>query len=540
MRAPARAACTLFALVALCLVLVPSRAFAWVEWHHLGDSVRLTLGADGKALVETTSRYDVVRGPIKTFDVQGIDADAHVDPDLHVERLATAPLGNAQAPAPEGDADLRGHVEPLPRRPDAAFEGQAIRLVVEGDGGPKARAGAGLPRGAYAITWRYRIDAAAAAHWFTREGSRVRLVFQGTSAPEGYDSARLLVVTPTSAEPPRLAPLPWGATVAALRRGPGEDELELVRPHVARAEAPRFAVDLDARSLAMAPRPDLRPLAPPPPAPKTREHVTWVVLAAAFGAIAYWLTRAGPRGRFLRAPERAAGVALLGIASVAVEALTSFEWSLPLAPVIVALGLVRGAPEPRTWKPVLGALALVALVVVSQVAGGPCAGAGAAIRAIALVPALVALWPEDTQRVLDELARHATEKTCTLQVTVARHDPTGELRLSARPGAPLEGFVSLELGKTRAGFASLVRVLPGSPAEARLRSLWPKAVARAGRGGEQAYVLFAPTTRPGYLRRVLSLVTPAFGERRQAAAPVLTERRRDTPRAEAWTHAPVG
>lgn len=539
MRALARAACTRFAALALCLVLVPSRALAWVEGHHLGDSVRLTLGADGKALVETTSRYDVVRGPIKTFDVQGIDADAQVDPELRIERLAAAPLGSAQPPVAEADADLRGHVEPLPRRPDAAFEGQAIRLVLEGDGGAKAKAGAGLSRGAYAITWRCRIDAAA-AHWFTREGSRLRLIFQGTSAPEGYDSARLLVVVPTSAEPPRLAALPWGATAAALRRGPGEDELELVRPHVARAEAPRFAVDLDARVLSLAPRPDLRPLASPPPAPKTREHVTWVALAAAFGALAYWLTRSGPRGRLLAAPERAAVVALLAISSVGVEALTSFEWTLPFAPLLVGLGLVRGTPAPRTWKPVAGALALLALVGVAQLTGGPCAAAGAAVRGLALVPALVALWPDSAARVLDDLARQATQKTCTLQVDVVRHASSGELRLIARPGTPLEGFVSLELGKTRAGFASLVRVRAGSPAEARLRSLWPKAIPRAGHEGEQTYVLFAPTTRPGYLRRVLSLVTPAFGERRQLAAPVLTERRREVPRSRAWTPAPVG
>ena len=525
MRAPARASCTLFALLALCLVLVPSRALAWVEWHHTGDSVRLTLSADGKALVETTSRYDVVRGPIKTFDVQGIDADAHVDSDLRVERLAPAPLGTQQVAEAQVDAELHGHVEPLPRRPDAAFEGQAIRLVMEGDGSAKAKANAGLPRGAYAVTWRYQIDA---ARWFSREGSRLRLIFQGTSAPEGYDSARFLVVVPTSAEPPRLAPLPWGATVAALRRGPGEDELELVRPHVARAEAPKFAVDLDARLLPLAPRADLRPAAAAPPAPKTREHVTWVVFAAAFGAVAYWLTRSGPRGRFFKAPERAALVALLALASVAVEALTSFEWALPFAPAILALGLVRGpVPAPHRWKPALAAGVLVAFVVAAHFLGEPCFAAGSAIRALALVPAIVALVPERSTRVLEALALEATKKTCDLQVSIARHEPSGETRLTARPGAPLDGFVGLELGKTRAGFASLVRVRVDSPAQTRLRALWPKAVARPGRPGELAYVLFAPTTRPGTLRRMLGLVTPAFGERRLRAAPVLTERRRE-------------
>lgn len=538
MRASARAACTLFALLALCLVLVPGRALAWVESHHLGDSVRFTLAADGKALVETTSRYDVVRGPIKSFDVQGIDPAALLDSDLSIQRLAAAPLGTAQPKEPSTGADLHGRVEPLPRRPDAVFEGQAIRLVMEGDGSAKAKAG--LSRGAYAVTWRYRIDAATAAGWFSREGSRLRLVFQGTLAPEGYDSARLLVVVPSSAEPPRLAPLPWGATTAALRRGPGEDELELVRPHVARAEAPRFAVDLDARLLPLTARPELRPMAAAVPPPRTGENVAWVLVAAGFAALAFWLTRLGTRGRFLRSTERAALVSALALASVAVEAFVSFEWALPFAPVILVFGLVRGARAATpAWKPTTAAVLLVAWVVVAYRSGGSCLAAGAAVRALALLPALVALLPERSSRMLAELAHDAAKKTCDLQVTVDRHAATGEMRLTARPGAPLEGFVALEVGKTRAGFASLVRVRTASPAEARLRSLWPSAAARPGGPGERAYVLFAPTTRRRTLRRMLSLVTPAFGERRLAAAPVLAERRAASQRVPTAAPEPI-
>lgn len=538
MRAPARFYPRLIALAACVLLLLPARAWAWVEWHHLGDSVRLTLGNDGSAVIETTSRYDVMRGPIKTFDVQGIDADAKVDADLTVTRLAAAPLGAGSA---EGDAlgDYRGHVEPLPKRPDAAYEGQAMRLVMDGESGAKAKLG--VPRGAYAITWRYRIDAASAARWFTREGSRLRLIFQGTSAPEGYDSARLLVVVPTSPEPPRLAPLPWGATVAALRRGPGEDELELVRPHVARAEAPRFAVDLDSRLLPLAPRPELRPAAQAPIAPKTREHVTWVLFGAAAGLLAFWLVRLSPSGliRSRITTERAVLAGVVAAVSVGVEAFVGLEWALLLAPVLLALSLTRGAsPHAAWWKALLAALVLVALVTATHWLAGPCPAASAAARAFALLPAVVALCPDSDKRLLTAVRLAVSERAGTdLSLDWAQRG--GVLRLVAKPNHALEGFVGLELGKTRAGISSLVRVQRGSVAEARLRSLWPTAVSRPGRSeGELAYVLFAPTCRIGTLCRAVVLMGPAFGERRQQQAAVLAERRRApaAPRSGlAWT-----
>ena len=526
MRAPARPFLLPFALVALLLLLAPSRALAWVEWHHLGDNVRLTLGADGKAVVETTSRYDVVRGPIKSFDVLGIDADARLDADLRVERLAAAPLGAGAGAGdgqlPEGaSGDYRGHVEPLPRRPDAAFEGQAVRLVMDGESAQSAKAKAGLPRGAYAVTWRYSIDAASASRWFSREGARLRLVFQGTHAPEGYDSARLLVVVPTAPEPPRLAPMPWGATVAALRRGPGEDELELVRPHVARAEAPRFAVDLDTRLLPLAARPELRPVAPRPVASRTFEHVAWVLLGAAFGIVTYALLRARP--------NRALLAATLACTSVGIEALVGFEWALLVAPALLWLALPAGQAEKQSWwQPALAVVVLGGLASASYLLGGPCPAASSAVRALALLPALVAVCPDRTRTLLERLAARATAKEeCTLQVRLDT-DPSRGTRLVVLPAVPLEGFGGLELGRSRAGIASLARVRSGSVAEARLRSLWPQAHARPGRvEGEVAYVLFAPTTRPRTLGRMIALVGPAFGERRLVQSAVLAERRRE-------------
>lgn len=545
------------ALAVLAFVLSPARAWAWVEWHHIGDNVRLTLASDGSAVVETTSRYDVMRGPIKTFDVQGIDADAKIDADLTIERLAAAPLGTA-APEDSALSASHGHVEPLPKRPDAVYEGQAIRLVMDGEG---SKGRAGLARGAYAVTWRYRVDATTTSRWLSREGSRLRLVFQGTTAPEGYDSARLLVVVPSSIpaqsgvaggtstpEPPRLAPLPWGSAVAALRRGPGEDELELVRPHVARAEAPRFAIDLDARLLPLAERPDLRPSAPPVVGSKTREHVIWALLGVASALLAYWLVRLGPTrakrepGVFglVRTRERAWLAAAVAAGSVVVEVCFGLEWALPLAPLLLLLAFARGAsPKAAAWKAGLAVLALVALIAVTFVAMGPCPAASAAARVFALLPALLSLCPDSDRRILTAVERAVAQRTDHELSMRWDEDGAGRLRLMASPLHPLAGFVGFELGKTRAGIASLVRVERGSVAESRLRALWPSAAARRGRSeSERAYVLFAPTTKVSTLCRAIVLMGPAFGERRRTQAAVLAERRRartEGPLSVAWT-----
>ena len=138
-----------------------------------------------------------------------------------------------------------------------------------------------------------------------------------------------------------------------MRRGPEEDEIELLRPHVARAEAPKFLIDLDPRAVPLAAAPELRPIPAAPPPSRALHHVLWASLALGFAAIAYALARLVPRRGLVPLPERATVLALLGAASVGGEAVLCVEYSFVVAPLLLLLALTPApprAPSGARWS----------------------------------------------------------------------------------------------------------------------------------------------------------------------------------------------
>src|SRR5450631_1105898 len=57
----------------LASALVASPAHAWVESHQAGDDIRVRVDASGLAHVEHTIPYRVKRGPLRSFDITGVE-----------------------------------------------------------------------------------------------------------------------------------------------------------------------------------------------------------------------------------------------------------------------------------------------------------------------------------------------------------------------------------------------------------------------------------------------------------------------------------
>lgn len=253
-------------------------ASKWQEAHQAADDVRITVGADGSALVERQVRVRVVAGVFKGFDLPAIEKNAVPTPDVEVtasdgartparlERAADPKKTEGASPAPELDT---------------------LRVVVDDD---KA-----LRRGSYTFKLSYRVDVTDAAH-LDKDGALWKLTWASAPSPEGRDVARVTFDLPTAPTPPRVAPIdpPPGAPPGAstddptmmsnVKRLPERDEIELVRPHVARGEAVRWSVRVDPKALprlaAEAPK-----AAPPSPVATTT--------AGPVPRLARWLTALG-------------------------------------------------------------------------------------------------------------------------------------------------------------------------------------------------------------------------------------------------------
>lgn len=342
---------------ALLALLAPARALAWQESHQTGDDVQVRVDPDGVASVKHTVRWHVVRGPLRRIDLIGVDPAAVIEPEVSV----TADDGRATtARAARRDDDTR-----------------AVRVDVDD---PRA-----LMHGTFAFDVRWRIDLAA-SRALTRDGGGWRLSWSAPVASEGYDGARTVFDLPAAPEPPQPIVADSGVVdtdaVASLRRDPGRDVLELVRPHVARGESVTWTVRLDPRALPNVTDPHLRP---PVQTRAAREpdRVRAASLALALGALALafgLLVRRRARG-FAKACERAgegvrAAVRSRGAAADARGLLPiASKVRAPLAGVAVAAGVGLQIAGESTWGSACIALAALAAAVrapaVRPLARGP-------------------------------------------------------------------------------------------------------------------------------------------------------------------------
>jgi hypothetical protein len=229
---------------------------AYQEFHAAGDDVRLAIDGAGVATIEHAIRYRVVAGTLREIELIGIEANAVLDPvsSVTTDDGRELPI-DVSAPADRTvRLTLADPVDPVTGAPS---EGSAAAPKPEKPrrGGAHA-APKGLRRGLYTFHLRYRVDLVQASE-LVRDGAMWRLTWTSPPALEGYDAAKvILALPPAPTEPRAVKPVEGGieredGILATVRRAPDQDELELVRPRVARGELATWVARIDPRALSM-------------------------------------------------------------------------------------------------------------------------------------------------------------------------------------------------------------------------------------------------------------------------------------------------
>jgi hypothetical protein len=539
--------------VLMAALLVSPRAEAWQEAHQTGDDVVAHIDPSGVADVTHTIRWHVVRGPLKFIDIVHADPSATLDPDV----VITAEDGRT----------LLGHAA---RRDD-----HTVRVTVDE---PRS-----LMRGTFTFEVRWRVNLVT-THALTRDGATWRLAWSSPVASEGFDAAHTVLDFPAAPDPPQPIVADTGAVddgaVVTLHRQPDRDQLDLVRPHVARGEAPAWTLRIDPRALGQVSDPRLRPAsttAPPEP-----DRVRETSLAVGLGALALLFglgvrlrTRAFAAacaacgtlpGRLLPVPD---GVRAL-IAGVALAAGIALElWShTTLGAACVALAMLAAclrAPSlsvpargPGRWlalrpEEAFKALdrswtadVLMAVVFLVVVVGGALLARRfdaeapwlVVLDSMALLPLLVTgcarqLPPHAARTSAPWLARAFRSLRGISHLRVSpwariplESDVPDELRLLVLPRAAMPGLLGIELGlawsSTPVGWSGapevLARVLEGSPAAARLAQELPALRPVPGRRPDERVVRLLPRapSRPQAVA-LTRAVAEAFTDRRVTA-----------------------
>ena len=194
----------------LAALLVPAGAQAWVETATQAHVVTLDVERDGSATVSHEIVIRVKGGPLMAIELDGVDADA-------------APMPDATVASAEGTS-------------------QAIPLLLErrDDGTLRAEVdhAKGVSRGKYVFKLAYRTRLADRG-MIRQHGSMAEVRWVAPRSTDGVDSARVLFRLPPGGSEPRLPESDeesGGTFLSNLRRTGDKDELDIVRPHVAKGE----------------------------------------------------------------------------------------------------------------------------------------------------------------------------------------------------------------------------------------------------------------------------------------------------------------
>ncbi|MEO8182598.1 MAG: hypothetical protein ABI895_27515 [Deltaproteobacteria bacterium] len=226
------------------LLASPLPSWAAGSARVLSSVTRIELASDGSARVRHELRVETTSGSLQSLTVEGLDADAEPLPDARITRTDLAPGPNTPQPL-----ELR------------LEQGRATLSVGQRKG---------VPGKSFAIEFGYQTQ--LSSRGLIRDlpqAQRSELTWSGPGFQEGLDSATLIVrvaaasVPPeavdtsaeaarpqgsgstTSASPTGSSPANSGIIMSTLRRSADQDELEVVRAHVARHEAPRWRIRLD-------------------------------------------------------------------------------------------------------------------------------------------------------------------------------------------------------------------------------------------------------------------------------------------------------
>ena len=343
-------------------MLVPRPALAWLETAIQSDDVTIEVDRAGRAVVTHQLIMKVRGGPLRSYRIEGVDADAEPLPDGVV------------SPARPGS------------RATAAIP---LKLAVGADGGlvididhPR-----GIRRGTFLFEFKYVTDLSSGDR-IRREGGSVELSWVGPRFQDGIDSARVVFRLPAAPNPPQLPEVaedPAGVNIGEelggvflsnLRRGHDSDELEVVRPHVAKGEPVVWRIVADPKAFEAFQVVDEPVAFEPPPAergasPRQRAVLAAIglVIALLYALLVMLKARLVRRASELRGAEaralvplptplRAAlaGAALAG--SVAIGALTGHPTAAGLVLVLAVVLAAHRSPRigqtmrgPGRWLP---------------------------------------------------------------------------------------------------------------------------------------------------------------------------------------------
>jgi hypothetical protein len=258
-RGPALVAPT---LLAIALLVVARPAQAWVDVHVEGDDVRVSVEPSGKARVEHRLTLKIAGGPLRAFDVRGVEGDAAPEPEGYVAPLKEASRGSLASATPVT-------METVPANntagPDGAPSLPALRVRFQND--------RGLGRGVYLLVLRYRTDL---SDRIRLDGAMAKVSWRGPVWEDGLASARVTFALPAAPSEPRpeeaapdgVDPTSAGhearpLVLSTVRRGTTEDTIELLRPYAPRDEAVTWTVRTDIRAF-KATSPEVTRLPPPP------------------------------------------------------------------------------------------------------------------------------------------------------------------------------------------------------------------------------------------------------------------------------------
>ncbi len=242
----------LAAVIFLVGILFSFPAQAWVEQKVLAHDARVELKRSGTAHVEHWVKFRVRGGPLRTFDILVADQDVGLIDEATFVR--TGGQMGARMPIPVT----------VEQRPDGP-----LRVDIDGRNGVR--------RGTYELKVRYEVDLLKQSA-ITRDGSMLLLSWVGPKWSDGIDSVKTTFVVPASPTEPRAVgevkldgpdegsiTAPLGSFMTTLTRLPEFDELELIRPHVARGESVTWKVRVDPSAIGEVNDPRLTP--PPSPEP---------------------------------------------------------------------------------------------------------------------------------------------------------------------------------------------------------------------------------------------------------------------------------
>jgi hypothetical protein len=359
------------ASAALLLAAIPAQAAAgWVETRVTAHAATVDVERNGTATVTQELGVRLRGGPLAELPVAGVDSDAEPLPDATVictddQKFGTVPLS-------------------VTREPDGS-----LKLTVERE--------RGLKTGSYVFRFSYRTQLAK-RELIRRVGNHVELRWVGPRFEDGLDSARVTFRIPEANVAPAL-PSPGssggavneldelgGVFVGNLRRAPGKDELEIMRPHVARGEPALWRVwvadsAFDAFTAAGAPKsPGM--LASRELGESPRERLGWLLGAVgaglAFGLLVFFKWRGFQAAAALRSAAACALVPLspgvraaLGGVLLGLAVIAGGRWDEPTLVGLLLLGAMacaalyatpgRAAPRgPGQWLPLSEADAFAA------------------------------------------------------------------------------------------------------------------------------------------------------------------------------------